>query len=86
MIWRFQFPIRGVDFPLSNRLFADSFRKCVMTKIVTTQKEDISEKLRFIDTLDVSQDQKDALKKYVELINMQTTFYTDDNTLVAQIN
>ena len=57
-----------------------------MTKIVTTQKEDISEKLRFIDTLDVSQDQKDALKKYVELINMQTTFYTDDNTLVAQIN
>jgi hypothetical protein len=57
-----------------------------MTKIVTIQKEDISEKLRFIDTLDVSQDQKDALKKYVQLMNIQTTFYTDDNTLVAQIN
>jgi hypothetical protein len=57
-----------------------------MTKIVTTQKEDISEKLRLIDTLDVSQDQKDALKKYVQLMNIQTTFYTDDNTLVAQIN
>ena len=38
------------------------------------------------DTLDVSQDQKDALKKYVQLMNIQTTFYTDDNTLVAQIN
>jgi hypothetical protein len=57
-----------------------------MTKIVTIQKEDISEKLRLIDTLDVSQDQKDALKKYVQLMNIQTTFYTDDNTLVAQIN
>jgi len=57
-----------------------------MTKVITIQKEDISEKLRFIDTLDVSQDQKDALKKYVQLMNIQTTFYTDDNTLVAQIN
>jgi hypothetical protein len=57
-----------------------------MTKVITIQKEDISEKLRLIDTLDVSQDQKDALKKYVQLMNIQTTFYTDDNTLIAQIN
>jgi hypothetical protein len=57
-----------------------------MTKVITIQKEDISEKMRLIDTLDVSQDQKDALKKYVQLMNIQTTFYTDDNTLIAQIN
>ena len=57
-----------------------------MTKIVTTQKEDISEKLRLIDTLSVSQEQKELLKQYVQLMNTQTTFYTDDNTLVAQIN
>ena len=57
-----------------------------MTKIVTIQKEDISEKLRFIDTLDVSEEQKELVRQYVRLMNTQTTFYTDDNTLVAQIN
>ena len=57
-----------------------------MTKIVSTQKSDISDKLKMIDALAISQDQKDALKKYVQLMNIQTTFYTDDNTLVAQIN
>jgi hypothetical protein len=57
-----------------------------MTKIVTTQKEDISEKLRLIDTLDVSEEQKELVRQYVRLMNTQTTFYTNDNTLVAQIN
>lgn len=57
-----------------------------MTKVITIQKEDISEKLRLIDTLDVSQEQKELLKQYVQLMNTQTAFYTNDNTLVAQIN
>jgi hypothetical protein len=57
-----------------------------MTKVITIQKEDISEKLRLIDTLDVSEEQKELVRQYVRLMNTQTTFYTDDNTLVAQIN
>jgi uncharacterized protein YfkK (UPF0435 family) len=57
-----------------------------MTKVVTTQIEDISEKLRLIDTLDVSQQQKELLKQYVQLMNTRTAFYTSNNTLVAQIN
>lgn len=54
--------------------------------IVTQQKEDISEKLKFIDSLNVSQKEKDALKKYVQLMNQMITFTSDDGEVEGIIN
>ena len=49
-----------------------------MTTVITKQKEDISEKLAMIETLDVSREQKDLLIQYVKLMNTQTTFINGD--------
>lgn len=57
-----------------------------MTKVITKQKEDISEKLKMIETLSVSREQKDLLIQYVQLMNTQTIFLSNDNELEIVIN
>jgi hypothetical protein len=52
-----------------------------MTTVITKQKEDISEKLRLIETLDVSREQKDRLIEYVKFMNIQTIFISDCGTV-----